>query len=273
LLFFFGGLGFAALSGQPDVAIPVVLAAETLYLGALGTHPKFQAYVDAQAAKTQRQATSERNQEILKKILKSLPAGLYSRYEALRQRCRDLRQIAGDLKDQHTAENPLNLDSLQSEGLDRLLWVFLRLLFTQYSLERFFDTISTDALEEEKKRMQDQLALIDPGDTAAHSHKLRHTIEDSLKTLQSRIDNFQRAAENYKFVQLELVRLENKIQSLAELAVNRQEPDFVSSQVDAVAKSMFETEKTMNDLRFVTGLGQVDEATPELLAEPPVMIQ
>jgi hypothetical protein len=65
-------------------------------------------------------------------------------------------------------------------------------------------------------------------------------------------------------VKLEIDRLENKIRSLSELAVNRQEPDYISGQVDQVAASMMETEKTMNDLRFVTGLDAVDEA-PSLL--------
>ncbi len=272
LLFFFGGLGFAALSGQPDVVVPVVLAAETLYLGALGTHPRFQAYVDAQEAKANRESNSERNQEILKKIMKSLPNHLYHRYEQLRKRCRDLQQIAVDLKEPGTEDLPVNLESMQSQGLDRLLWVFLRLLFTQHSLERFFETISSEKLESEQRRMKDQLEQLDPKDNSQHTEKIRHAINDNLKTIQDRIDNFERAAGNYKFVQLELDRLENKIKSLAELAVNRQDPDFISSQVDAVSKSMLETEKTMNDLQFVTGLGQVDEETPELLTEPPVMI-
>jgi len=45
LLIFAGGMGFAALSGRPDIAIPLVLAGEVAYLGLLGTHPKFQDYV------------------------------------------------------------------------------------------------------------------------------------------------------------------------------------------------------------------------------------
>ena len=65
-------------------------------------------------------------------------------------------------------------------------------------------------------------------------------------------------------VKLEIDRLENKIQSLSEVAVNRQEPDFISGQVDQVANSMIETEKTMHELSFVTGLNNVDEA-PALL--------
>ena len=43
-------------------------------------------------------------------------------------------------------------------------------------------------------------------------------------------------------------------------------------QVDQVATSMVETEKTMNDLQFATGLAPVDEEVPELLASPPVQI-
>jgi hypothetical protein len=58
--------------------------------------------------------------------------------------------------------------------------------------------------------------------------------------------------------------LENKIRSLTEMAVNRQEPDYISGQVDQVAASMLETEKTMNELQFVTGLDAVEDA-PALL--------
>ncbi len=54
LLVFLGGMGFALLSGHPDVAIPLVLAGETAYLGFLGTHPRFQKYVDAQEHKAAR---------------------------------------------------------------------------------------------------------------------------------------------------------------------------------------------------------------------------
>ncbi len=70
---------------------------------------------------------------------------------------------------------------------------------------------------------------------------------------------------NFEFVELEIDRLENKIKSLAEVAVNRQEPDFVSSQVDQVANSMLETEKTMNDLQVFTGLEDLHDEIPVLL--------
>ena len=68
-----------------------------------------------------------------------------------------------------------------------------------------------------------------------------------------------------ELVQLEIDRLENKIRSLSELAVNRQEPEFISDQVDSVAHSMLDTERTMNDLQFATGLIEMNEDAPRLI--------
>jgi conjugal transfer/entry exclusion protein len=90
-------------------------------------------------------------------------------------------------------------------------------------------------------------------------------LEDNLQTSRDRLTNLRKARENLELVQLEINRLENKIQSLSELAVNRQDPDFISGQVDQVTSSMLQTERTMNELRFATGLNEVDEVVPELL--------
>jgi hypothetical protein len=46
LLAFLGGTVFAFLSPFPDAVLALVAAGELTYLGLLGTHPKFQAYVE-----------------------------------------------------------------------------------------------------------------------------------------------------------------------------------------------------------------------------------
>ncbi|MBM4258206.1 MAG: hypothetical protein FJ147_20215 [Deltaproteobacteria bacterium] len=74
-------------------------------------------------------------------------------------------------------------------------------------------------------------------------------------------------------MRLEIDRLENKIQSLSELAINRHEPDFISGQVDQVVTSMVQTEKTMNDLQFATGLEVNDDTVPELLRRETTMVR
>ncbi|MFK7765915.1 MAG: hypothetical protein AB8B55_01645 [Mariniblastus sp.] len=268
LLIFAGGMGFAVLSGRPDIAVPLVLAGEAAYLGLLGTHPKFQGYVKAQEAKEGRQASSQQNMQVLEKIKASLPRKQYDRYSSLRERCLRLGQISDDLKTPTQIDPNERLESLQTKGLDRLLWVYLRLLFSQHSLDRFFDTVSEKRITDDLERIEFQLEELGPDDASAHSAKIRRTLLDNKMTLQERLDNYTQAQGNYQFVSLELERVENKIKSLAEISVNRQDPEYISGQIDAVANSMKETERTMNDLQFVTGLGDLDEEAPELMNSP-----
>ncbi len=238
---------------------------ETGYLTLLGSQPKFQQYVDAQAAKDKRQGHQQRGRQAARNLLRALPRNLRDRYDRLRERCLELQHIASDLKQTHFEEHDLSLESLQVAGLDRLLWVYLKLLFTYHSLQKFLDRTSLQRIGNDVDRIQNRLQSIDPNDTSPHAQKMRRTLEDNLSTSQDRISNYQRAHANFEFVELEIDRLENKIKSLAEVAVNRQEPDYISGQVDQVAKSMMDTERTMNELQVFTGLGPMDDETPELL--------
>jgi hypothetical protein len=265
LLGFLGGLGFAALSGHPDVVAPFVLAAEAAYLGMLGTHPKFQSYVDAQAAKAVRVRQSAGAEETLREIVESLPKESIQRFKALRERCIELRQIARDLKSTSDAETGLPLDDFQMAGLDKLLWIYLRLLYTQYALARFLKRTKEETIKGDVTELQERIKRVDEELDAVQRDKIKKTLEDNLETCRNRLANFQKARGNFELLDLEIDRLENKIQSLSELAVNRQEPDFISGQVDQVASSMVDTERTINDLQFATGLQPLDEAAPSLL--------
>jgi hypothetical protein len=81
-----------------------------------------------------------------------------------------------------------------------------------------------------------------------------------------RLDNYGRAKKNAEFVTIELDRIEGKIQALAEVAVNRQDPDFLTSQVDSAADSMRQTEKAVSELQHLTGLADQLEEPPAILA-------
>ena len=265
LLAMFTGVALSVISGQPDVGLPLVLAGEMAYLTMLASHNKFQRHVDAQLAKAKRVEYSQSTDKAARRMLKTLPRSSYNRFRKLQSRCLDLRQIASDMRQPGGILEPMELDSMQLQGLDRLLWVYLKLLFTEHSLDRFLERTSADAIRQDIGRLEQRLALIDEGDTSAHAEKLRRTLEDNLRTSHDRLDNYAKAEANHEFVQLEISRLENKIKSLAEMAVNRQESDYISSQVDRAANSMLDTERTMNELEYVTGIGHLDEAAPELM--------
>jgi hypothetical protein len=273
LLWFGAGTFVALLSGYGEVFLPLVMAGELTYLGLLGTHPKFQSYVDAQAAKSAREQGSENAEQAILRIYKTLPKRSLDRFNALRARCLELRQIAQELKSPGSANSSVTFDSVQVAGLDRLLWIFLRLLYTEFSLDRFLHQTSEEAIQADINRLQANLQKLGPANDDLQREKMRKTIEDNLQTSRDRLTNLQRARGNFDLVHLEIDRLENKITSLCEIAVNRQEPDFITGQVDQVATSMLETEKTMNELQFVTGFSETEQAVPELLERPPAIVQ
>ena len=265
LLVFFGGVAFAVLSTRPDVGLPLVLAAEAAYIGLLAGHPKFHAYVDAQEAKAVREAGSLSNEQALSYIMRMLPKESLKRFSELRTQCLELRHIAMELKQPGMTASDVPLDQLQVAGLDRLLWIYLRLLYTEYSLSRFLEKTKKEQINSNIQQLEQKLAQLPVDQTDSRWQRMRKALEDNLETSRTRLDNLAKAGENYQLVRLEIDRLENKIRSLSEMAVNRQEPEFIVSQVDHVASSMVETEKTMNELQFLTGLNQLDEQTPELL--------
>ncbi|QEH36726.1 hypothetical protein OJF2_53110 [Aquisphaera giovannonii] len=278
LLAFLGGLGFAALSGQPDVYIPLVLAGEAAYVGLIGTHPKFRYLVDVQEHQASRKQDSEVIGEAFQRILKSLPPRQLRRFEALRDRCTNLRQLARHMKE---TEDPTGLstseafEDLQLSSLDRLLWIYLRLLYTQTMLERFLESTSEAQIRGDIKKLEDRIAgTWKPGPDATvppARQNILKTLQDNLETCRARLANLEKAKENYELVDAEIGRLENKIQSITEMAINRQDAQFVAGQVDQVASSLVQTEQAMNDLQFATGLGPLDDAAPAIVPRGPAV--
>ena len=191
----------------------------------------------------------------------------------MRARCRELSQIATELKRPGMDTSEFPLEQFQEAGLDRLLWIHLRLLYTQFALSRFLDKTSESRIQNDIQRLEQQIEKLPPDKDSPRWKRVRRALEDNLETSRTRLANLDKARNNHQLVELEIDRLENKIRSLSEMAVNRQEPDFISSQVDDVASSMLETERTMNELQFATGLDTLENEAPELLRSKTVSVR
>jgi DNA repair exonuclease SbcCD ATPase subunit len=264
LLALFAAIGAGLLSPLPlEVWGPLVLAGELAYLGLLGTHPRFRKAVDAREHSASRQRHLGRAEESLRKILAALPDEYRRRFHDLRNRCLELRRLAARLRGADPDHAP-PLDDLQVEGLDRLLWMHLRLLYSQHALGEFLRNVTAEQIQADIHEIERQLARLNEAES---SQKLqaKKALEDNLQTCRERLANYQKARDNYELLHLEISRLENKIQSISEMALNRQEPEFISGQIDQVASSLVETERTISDLSFATGFSQVDEEVPSLL--------
>jgi hypothetical protein len=260
LLLFFGGAAASALSPWPDALLPLLLAAEIAYLGSLVSRPKFRDAIDAQVHKeTQqsgtRQSTVAGGQSLIE-IVNSLTPPSRLRFEALRARCLEMKSIARGVGGQSVSSS----EDLSTPALDRLLWIFLRLLVSQQGLDRFLRATNDGEIrariEEAKTRLNT---------AAGQEERFKHSLEDSVAAQELRLENYKKTGENAEFVRLELDRIEAKIQALVESSVNRQDPNVLSSQIEGVAASVQSTEAAIRELQQITGV--VDQ-----MQEPPAIL-
>jgi hypothetical protein len=263
LLFFLGGAALAAMSPRPDAFIPIIGALELAYLTGLSSIPRFRTAIDAKIAAKARagrasSTTSSAGQESLERILESLPAPALRRFLLLRQRCFEMRSIASGVRGQ---AGPDSAESIRTPALDRLLYLFLRLLVSQNGLDRFLRSTSEKDLE---SKLTDVRTRFEAAKTAG-DERVKNSLQDSVADAELRLENYRKAAKDAEFVAIELDRIETKIQALIEMGVSRQDPDYLSHQVTAAAESMQHTEAAVNELQHLTGLADQIEEPPAIL--------
>jgi hypothetical protein len=254
MLIFLGGSAAAALSPWPDALLPLIGAAEVAYLGGLVSIQRFRDAVDAQVHKESKVPEQVAANNSLITVLNSLAPETRRRFEVLRARCLEMRAITRGVNGQVPSTD------VSTPALDRLLWVFLRLLASQQALDRFLGSASEAqmlaSLEEAKQKLK--AAPADP--------RFQRSLEDSVQAHEQRLTNYRKSRENAEFVRLELDRIEVKIQALAESGVGSQDPDALSSQIEGVTESVRSTETAMRELQQITGI--VDQ-----MQEPPAILE
>jgi hypothetical protein len=264
LLFFLGGAAAAVLTPLAPVLLPLVGAAELTYLAGLVSVPRFRAAIDAKVHAASQAATAKPGPSTppvsLVSMLAGLPPESRSRFERLHGRCVEMRGIAAGVRGS-AGDQAGSAEEIRTPGLDRLLWLFLRLLLSKAALDRFLRTMNEQDISSRLEELRKQLTSAQEG----KDERVIRSLQDSVAMGELRLDNFGRARKNAEFVSIELDRIEGKIQALAEMAVNRQDPDFLSSQVDSAAESMRQTEKAVSELQHLTGLGEQLEEPPAIL--------
>lgn len=264
LLLLMGAGAAAVLSPLPGVLLPLVAAGELTYLAGLVSIPRFRAAIDARVHQDAKgQTVSGPPAPAMRsvgEILESLPNDARKRFDQLRGRCVEMRAIAHGVRGGAGAPGGSAGEEIRTPALDRLLWLFLRLLRSQDALGRFLRTTNEDEITRRVEELKKNLAAQGEGD-----ERVIRSLQDSVAVNELRLENYRKAKKNAEFVAIELDRIEGKIQVLTETAVNRQDPDFLSSQVDSVAESMRQTEKAIGELQHITGLSDELEEPPAIL--------
>ena len=265
LLFFLGGVAAAALTPLAGVVMPLVAAGELAYLTGLVSMPRFRAAINARVHAAGKAATGPSGPAAppvsLVAMLTGLPPDARARFERLHTRCAQMRSIAAGVRGA-AGDQAGSAEEIRTPGLDRLLWLFLRLLLSKAALDRFLKAMNEQEISEQLAGLRKNLAAAQGGG----DERSVKSLQDSIASGELRLDNYGRARKNADFVSIELDRLEGKIQALAEMAVNRQDPDFLSDQVDSAADSMRQTEKAVSELQHLTGLADQLEEPPAIMA-------
>ena len=218
LLLLFGGMGLGVASGTQDVVAPFLMAAELIYLTGLASMPRFRTAIDAKIAaegRTQSDKMTPAAENTLQRMIESLPSTALRRFLSLRQRCTEMREIAAGVRGQSQSDSgDIAADSMRSSALDRLLFLFLKLLVSQAMLERFLNTTSERELE---LRLQDVQTRRAEAQTS-NDERIVRSLADSEADATLRLDNYRRSMKDAEFVNVELDRIETKIRALVEMA-------------------------------------------------------
>lgn len=275
LLLLGGASAAALLSGHFDTLMPLVAAAELTYLAGLSTLPRYQAAIDAKAraeangrlpgqpAQAQPAAASARDRIL--EVLKSLAEDRRARFLRLRARCVEMTRIANAVRGE-TGDPSGASAELRQPALDRLLWVFLKLLLSDQAIARFLQAADEPQILHSILDLQDRIQKREASlpEAEREGDRILRSLQDSLTTAELRKDNIAKAKGNAEFVAAELERLENKIQAVTEMAVSHSDPDEMSSRIDAIAEGISQTEQTIRELQSITGMAAQDE-TPSIL--------
>lgn len=208
------------ISGRPDVVLPLLAAGEVVYLALLSTHPKFRDAVDAENLKLRQGSQQEEALRKSKMMLSALSYDDRQRYERLRSLCIQLRKIAKGVAGEPEHEVAV-IDDIRSSGINKLLWIYLKLLYSKASLEKFFKTIDEREIESEIEKLKARIEELGPEEEDSPSEsKQRKSLVDTFNTSELRLKNYRLARENYRLIQIELDRLYSKIAGLSELSIN-----------------------------------------------------
>ena len=247
------GLGIFAFLGLLNPGFWVMgIGLELAYLGMLAHNERFQRLVGAK-----RQWESRRQwQSKVDELVNQLSAEGQRRYRALEVRCRSIleQQVRG------AVVSP-GLEA-QSEGLGRLLWVYLRLLLTRQAIERIVQEASDGS--EDSARLRERVENLKTRLAQENvSEDLRKSLSGQIEILQQRIEKRREAREKLAFLDAELMRIQEQVELVREQAVLSTDPETVSQRIDQITTTLGGTSQWISEQQKIYG------AVEDLLAEPP----
>jgi hypothetical protein len=254
------GVGVAMLSGAPLLWLPFLAAAELGYLGFLGLNPRFQNVLKGSAA-TPPPLPDDPNRRF-REMMAFLSESDAKRFDDLRQRCSDLVALRQSMTQK---EGLAAVDDFRGESIDRMLWLFLKLLHQRSGQERFLAATSRSQIEAELQSAEDQLAKAQTRDSTSGlpESRLATSIRERMQTIRERLENHRRAEEGLELISAEIDKTEQQITHLCEVGMTMSDSAGLSVQIDSISASLQSSERIFSETSFSQMYD--DEPAPPLL--------
>lgn len=195
----------------------------------------------------------------LKQLLSFLSDEDASRFNRIRERSQTMTQLQRSM---HNSYAPAGEPGFKTESLEKLLWLFLKLLHNRTGIDRFLSHISREQIENKKEATETKLA--DARRDGA-SERLITPLEDKLQTLSARLQTHDASSENLLIVEAELDKTEQLINHICEIGMTNQDGSELSSQIDGVVGAIRRSEAAL--LSFdLSGIFNGSDQPPPLIS-------
>lgn len=230
------------------------VAGEALYLWLMASNKNYQKVVQGTRLSQQKVVWGEKQFQ----LLQSLDGPSRERYQRLVENCSSILKITGgDLRDPEAMAKDLRVS-----GLNKLLWMFIKLLSSRLRIEAIISRTSTAELEEEIQEVSQKMAA------QPESSPLRRSLQGTLDIQKRRLDNLLRAEESLEVVKAELDRIEKQVALLKEEASVSSDPELVSIRLDGVMDSLSGTSQWMSEQDQLFGSLEESAVPDQLLYKP-----
>jgi hypothetical protein len=263
LLFLGAGVAFGLLSGRPDVALPALAAGELLYLGTLGVNPRFQKVLVGMKWTPPPAITGQDQNQRYNKLISFLERPDAARFAMLRDRCAALLELRRQMDTEGTDDTSGN--AFRGDSLDRMLWLYLKLLHQKTGLARFLHSVNPDEIKAELATSESQLHQSETSDqTTGQESRLTTSIKDRIKTIRERIANHEKAQTSLDLAAAEIEKTEQQIIHLCEVGMTTRDSAGLSSRIDIISEGLRLSENTFS----TPGLDGLldDESAPAILS-------
>jgi hypothetical protein len=243
-----GVIGLMGIFVDPGFWL-VGAGAELGYLFLLSSSGRFRQSIDGSAMEALREANEER----VSKIVSGLPGYSQTRYKTISVRCTEIIKNGGD--------STSDLEQI-AQGLDKLLWIYVKLLKTAQQLETVVNESTPGKRAEMDGRLHDlEQRLRSP----SLSEDLRTSIEGTMSALKSRVTLQQEASDKLAYCNSELQRIEEEVERAREQSLVLTEPVAVSRQVNAITSGLGMTSQWIKEQQNIFG------STDELSDSGPII--